>query len=408
MAHADPRTAGYARPLPFDAAVEQSDPHEQAAIGSINKSMTGILQTTWTDYGHAVRSVHAKSHGLLSGELHVLDGLPPHLAQGLFAKPATYPVVLRISTNPGDILDDTVSSPRGLAIKVIGVEGERLPGAEGTTTQDFVMANSPAFVAPDAKAFSQNLKLLAATTDTGQAWKKALSLMLRTATSALTAAGSNAGSLKALGGHPLTHPLGETFYSQTPFRYGAYIAKLSVAPVAPELLALKDAPVALASQPNGLRAAVIDFFGAHGGKWELRVQLRTNLETMPIEDASVLWSEAESPYIAVASIMVPRQPAWSEDRAAQIDDALAFSPWHGLTAHQPLGSVNRARKEAYPLSARFRARHNGCPIHEPKETLALAQVPASVFGRTAGREGRRPGTPDAVPGKICQPLNAAT
>jgi len=42
--------------------------------------------------------VHAKSHGLLQGELRVLDGLPKSLAQGVFARPATYPVVLRIST----------------------------------------------------------------------------------------------------------------------------------------------------------------------------------------------------------------------------------------------------------------------------------------------------------------------
>ena len=91
--------------------------------------MRGIAQTTLRDYGHTVRSIHAKSHALLEGELTVPEGLPAELAQGMFSHPGTYPVVLRFSTNPGDILDDRVSAPCGLAVKVIGVEGAGLPGS---------------------------------------------------------------------------------------------------------------------------------------------------------------------------------------------------------------------------------------------------------------------------------------
>ncbi len=69
-------------------------------------------------------------------------GLPPVLAQGLFARAGTYPLVNRISTTPGDILDDNVSTPRAMAIKVVGVEGERLPGSESATTQDFILINA--------------------------------------------------------------------------------------------------------------------------------------------------------------------------------------------------------------------------------------------------------------------------
>ena len=394
-------------PLAYDGAVERPAPGEAEAIASINRRMRGILETTWADYGHSVRSVHAKSHGLLQGTLQVLDGLPDSLAQGVFARPDAFPVVMRFSTNPGDILDDTVSSPRGLAIKLIGIAGERLPGSEADTTQDFVMVNGPAFVAPNAQKFNRSLGLLAATTDTGQGWKKALSKVLRGAVKLLLAAGSQAGGLKALGGEPPTHPLGETFYSQTPFRYGSAIAKLSVAPVAPALKALTDAPVALTGRPNGLRAALIDYFSVHGGEWELRVQLRTNADSMPVEDASVPWPEDESPYVPVARITVARQPAWNEDRAEQIDDGLAFSPWHGVTAHQPLGSINRARKAAYAMSAGFRATHNRCPIHEPRDALELSAHAPSIYGRAPGREGRRPNTPDAQPGTLGQPLNSA-
>ena len=394
------------KPLLYNPAVEQPKPDEAAANAAVLGMMHGILETTWSDYGHSVRSVHAKSHGLLEGELQVLDGLPEALAQGVFARPATYPVVMRISTNPGDILDDTVSSPRGLAMKIIGVEGERLPGSEGKATQDFILVNGPAFVAPDIQTFSKSLKLLAATTDTGQAWKKLFSMGLRTVATAMEKIGADTGKLKAMGGQALTHPLGETFYTQTPYRYGNHIAKLSVAPMTAALKALKDAPVDLRHKPNGLRAAVIGYFAEHSGEWEVRVQLRNNSDTMPIEDSSVPWSEDESPYVAVARITVAPQPAWSEARARQADDGLSFSPWHGVVEHQPLGSINRARKDSYAMSAGFRAGHNRCPMHEPTARMDLSKDPAAIYGTATGREGRRPDTPDASPGMWGQPLNA--
>ena len=65
-------------------------------------------------------------------------------------------MVLRFSTIPGDILDDDISVPRGLAIKIIGVEGEHLPGAEDAVTQDFLMLNAPTFAASTPKVFLEN------------------------------------------------------------------------------------------------------------------------------------------------------------------------------------------------------------------------------------------------------------
>ena len=380
-------------PVRYDPSLEQVAPDEADTREALVATMRGIARTTLRDYGRAVRSVHAKSHALLEGELTVLDGLPPELAQGMFARPAAYPVVMRISTNPGDILDDRVSAPRGLAVKVIGVEGERLPGAEGAVTQDFVMANSSVFVAPDAKAFLGSLKMLAATTDKAEGGKMALSVALRGVNSALKAVGVESPTVTSMGGQLLTHPLGESFYSQAPLRHGDYMAKVMVTPVSPNLLALKDQPLDLHSNPNGLRQAAIDALTGGGGEWKVRVQLCTDLERMPIEDASKPWPEDASSYRPVARIRVPAQPAWSEARAAQADGGLAFSPWHGLAAHQPLGSVNRVRRPTYAAMSAFRAEHNGQPNPEPRSAVGLSAVPASAVGTTPGREGFRNARP---------------
>ncbi len=358
-------------PLRYQPSFEQPAPDEAETTRALTEAMRGIVETTAQDYGRAVRSVHAKSHGLLKGELRVLANLPEELAQGVFADARTYPVVLRFSTNPGDILDDSVSVPRGLAMKLVGVSGDRLPGSESDATQDFVMIDAPAFVAATPKAFLGTLKALAATTDRAQWAKKALSAVMRGVKTALEAVGTESGTVKSLGGHPATNVLGETYYTVVPILYGPYMAKLCLTSVSPSLAALKDKPVTVAGHPNGLRDAVSDFFASQGGEWELRAQLCTDLEAMPIEDASVRWPENQSPYVPVARIAVPPQPAWSEARSAEIDEGLAFSPWHGLAAHRPIGGIMRARKPAYEMSAGFRADRNHCPIHEPKSIDAL-------------------------------------
>ncbi|MGI4816211.1 MAG: catalase family protein [Janthinobacterium lividum] len=361
------------RPLPFDPNFEQVPDDEAATTQQLVDTMRSITETTYKDHGHATRSVHAKSHGLLQGELEVSADLPPELAQGAFAKPGIFPVVMRFSTNPGDILDDKISVPRGLAVKIIGVAGARLPGSEANTTQDFVMIDAPAFANATPKAFLANLKLLAKTTDKAEGFKKTMSAILRGVESAVEAVGGQSGTLMSLGGHPQTHILGETFYTSVPFLYGPYFAKLSIAPVSPALTVLTKAPVDLKDRPDGLREAVNDFFARQGGEWVVRIQLATDIDKMPIEDASVKWPEDESPYVTVARIRVAPQPAWSEARSVAIEDRLAFSPWNGLAAHRPLGGVMRSRKPAYEMSAQFRGQANGCPMHEPRVNEPLGE-----------------------------------
>jgi hypothetical protein len=359
------------RPVRYSPAVEVPEDKEAETIFDLKDTMHGISLKTWEDSGHAIRSVHAKTHGLLVGELTVAAGLPEAYAQGLFARAGSYPVAIRLSTTPGDILADDVSTPRGMAIKVVGVPGERVYGSEGDATQDFVLVNGPVFAAPTAKKFLGNVKLLASTTDKAPNLKRAFSAVLRGAEKALEAVGGESATLKSLGGHPETHPLGATYFSQAPIRYGDYMAKVSVSPVSPSLTALTDAPVDLKHKPDGLRAAVVDYFASQGGEWELRIQLCTDLDKMPIEDASVEWPQELSPYVTVARLRVAQQQAWSEERAKAIDEGMQFNPWHALAAHRPLGSIMRVRKDVYAMSKRFRAERNGVEIAEPVNLDAL-------------------------------------
>jgi len=356
----------------YSPDVEKVEPDEGETIEQLNASFREILETTSKDYGHAVRAVHAKAHGIARGTLTVASGLPAELAQGIFAQPGEHEAVIRISTNPGDILDDSIALPRGLALKILDVEGQRLPGSEGDTTQDFIMVNGPVFTAADAKAFGKNLKLLAKTTDHAEGAKKALSGVLRTVEAGLEAVGLPSATLQQLGGAPQVHPLGETYFSQTAFRYGDYIAKIALFPVSPALTELTGDTINTKGRPDAIREAVREVMIEQGGTWELRVQLNTDLDAMPVEDPTVEWDQEASPFVTVATLAVPPQLSWQHGETERTDDALSYNIWHGIDAHRPLGGVNRARKDTYKFSSDFRGRFNGCPMHEPSKLSELA------------------------------------
>ncbi|TZG27632.1 catalase family protein [Sphingomonas montanisoli] len=359
-------------PVRYTPDVETIEPDEAEVQAELIETFRSIQETTHADSGHGFRGVHAKSHALLQGSFTVLDDLPAELAQGLFATPGRHDALIRISTGAGDVLPDSISLLRGIGIKVLDVGGDRLEGSEGDSTQDFLLANGIAFPAPGPKKFLGNLKLLAKTTDKVEGLKKAVSAVFRTLEKGVEAVGGESGFLEQLGGHRHTHPLGETFFSQAPIRYGDYIAKLGLFPLSPNFTALADEEIDIDGRDNALREEIGSTLARDGGAWELRVQLCRDLEANPIEDASVAWPEEDNPYIAVARIEVPAQAAWNDARARILDDQTSFNPWHGIQAHRPLGAVMRARKPVYAASVETRSRFNGCPIHEPRH----ADLPA--------------------------------
>lgn len=134
-----------------------------------------------------------------------------------------------------------------------------------------------------------------------------------------------------------------------------------------DLTELRDDTVGVSGRLDGLRETNVE----QGDTWELRVQLCTDLDRMPVEDASFEWDEKESPYRTLGRITVAPQFAWAPERAKVVHDQTYFSHWEGPTAQQPLVSVNCSRRRAYGMSAEYRAQFNGCTMHEPVVPGAL-------------------------------------
>ena len=65
--------------LRYSDDIERVPADEAESIAAIIASMTHESEVTTARNGHAVRASHAKSHGLMKGELRVFDGLPEPL-----------------------------------------------------------------------------------------------------------------------------------------------------------------------------------------------------------------------------------------------------------------------------------------------------------------------------------------
>ncbi len=85
-------------PIPYNADVERHEPDEDEHIQRCIDSLRRTNAKTFDVHRHGYRATHAKSHGILRGELSVADGLPVELAQGLFSSASTFLIIAHIAT----------------------------------------------------------------------------------------------------------------------------------------------------------------------------------------------------------------------------------------------------------------------------------------------------------------------
>lgn len=359
-------------PIRYHDKIETPAIDEDETIDAIIASMTRESETTAERYKHAVRASHAKVSGVAVGTLEVLANLPPELAQGLFAQGGTHPVVVRFAQGPGEYLKDSVSTHRGMAIKIFGVDGEKLPGHDAPT-QDFVLATGPVFPNPDAKGFLGSMKQLEMGTKAPEAVKVAVSQTAKALDSVVKAVKGESSPLLDFFGHQPLHPLAEPYYSQAALRYGDHVAKIAAFPASPAQIALAGEELHPGEDPDAFRHAVLAYLKGEAAVFEIRVQLCVDLNEMPVEDASKRWDEDVSPYRTVARLVLPPQDGYSAAKRKYADDVLSFRPAHSLAAHRPLGSLMRARLKTYQALSRFRHERNQVSEVEP---ISIDQVPA--------------------------------
>jgi hypothetical protein len=358
--------------VPYCEHLEQPQPDEDQLIKKITDVLHGNNQWAFKKYKHGIRDAHAKSHGILRGELTIYPNLPEPYRQGIFATPGPYQVIARLSSTSGALRSDATRGIRGLGIKVIRVPGDRALPDDTATTQDFILVTHREFPFADARAYLKRgmpfAVLLARLPD----WAlKLLGHVLERVKPILEHFGGKLPMTLDLFSHPNTNILGMTFHSSAPLRHGKYVAKLLYAPLSDNVKALEPQPVPPDAGKDAFRDMVVDFFRSNSAEYELRAQLCTDTAAMPIENATVEWPEEDSPYFGVAKITFPAQDPDTAARRAFGDDVLSFNSWRGLDAHRPLGSINRLKKLVYEASSDFRHRVNNIARLEPSDVAEL-------------------------------------
>jgi hypothetical protein len=106
-----------------------------------------------------------------------------------------------------------------------------------------------------------------------------------------------------------------------------------------------------------LTRALVNGLQSQEALFDFKVQLQTDPQAMPVEDASVEWDENVSRPITVATLRIPTQQVDPSGDLATKCEAMSFNPWQALAEHRPMGGMNRLRKVVYQASIAKRAGH---------------------------------------------------
>jgi hypothetical protein len=354
--------------------------------------------------GMVLRGVHPKSHGCVRADFKVDEDLDPGYRVGLFATPGrTFEAWIRYSNaavlREDDLKaadpakpDERKNGSRGMALKVLDVEGEMLSEDEGRANQDFLMINTPEFAFADVREYVRLNRVLDLSEKGDMVDPFFLPLKLagllpldpkdgcKKPHKDLEAADRQimarfddifedfddidlANTCRTL--EVITHeietrtvrdPLEVQYFGAAPFAFGPERAmKFSAAPCEEREQAPFENAVAGDPSPDYLREALTETIkGEDDVCFDFMILVRSadELKEDPglehhVENATTTWPDEESSYEHVARITIPApQDPQAADVVAQCE-ALAFTPWHSLAAHRPLGGINRLRQQVY-------------------------------------------------------------
>jgi len=315
-----------------------------------------------------MRDAHAKSHGCVKGTFEVRSDVPDDLKVGVFARPDTFKTWVRYSNGNSEVRYDWKRDARGMAIKLIGVDGRKLVSEfPEQGTQDFVMINFPVFFVDNPVHYAETLKVF----HSGFGFEtlgQVLSVSQMPIENAKLALGVN--------GSHIESPIKEPYWSMAPIRngrgkavkYAALPVKCGESRAFPTELSAQQAWVERVESANKkllpsttrdeLREAMKQQLedDREDACYLFVVQRFLDQDRTPIEHTTVDWDKV-SPFVPVADLRIPAQRFASEAQDTFCDD-MTFTPWHALPEHKPLGVVNRTRFTVYSLTSKMRRENN--------------------------------------------------
>jgi hypothetical protein len=299
------------------------------------------------------RPVFLKPHAVARAQLTIQPELPEALGVGLFAEARTYDAWIRVSSDTVPSLPD-LGTTVGVGIKLFDVPGSKLIGNPSDTTFDLVFQNHDVFFVDTAFDMC-----------------------------AFTKASFEGKDAEYLAAHPVTDAvlkdmqkvvpsaLETPYWSVLPYAFGAkrYV-KYKLEP--------QEAPPGSGNvdrgDPNYLAIDLRERMMKGPTRFRLLVQLQTDEAAMPLDRATVRWSETDSEPIQVATLTIPAQDITARGQS-EYGENLAINPWRVTEQHTPQGSLAAVRRVVYAAAADLRHTVNGVPDGEPVHPRELGAFP---------------------------------
>lgn len=369
---------------------------ETAAIGVSLQDKRA--QNDETQHGILLRGVHPKSHGCLKAEFTINNDIEEKYRVGLFSHPGkVHEAWIRFS-NASVLREDDLKAndkgerqngSRGMAIKVMDVDGKMLSQDDGRNNQDFLMINTPMFAFANVRDYLRLERILAR--DPLGADPKAYfipavlaqlgepkegepaevtgkrkflrdivtkdPLLNSLSNEDLKGTFASAKIAALISSKVVRNPIQVQYFGAAPFLFGSGQAmKFSVAPC----VSTEQSPFEKITPDNPSKDYLHEALAQSVNCGEdicfnFMIQTRSiNTDNLNIEDATTTWPGEETGYINVATITikVPQTPQATDE--LEHCEKLAFNPWHSLVDHQPLGGINRLRRKVYFNSAQHR------------------------------------------------------
>lgn len=327
-------------------AQEKEEQNEQKYTLKIANRFIEELKKYYTPEGFK-RMFHPKMHGLVYAEFKVEENLAFKYNIGLFKSGKSYPAWIRLSNAKRHPSPDRKKDMRGMAIKLLGVDGKKLiEEKKNATTQDFLLVTSKTLQTKSVKDFQKSIYAL---TSGG----------IKLFFFAITHLPVIIRSIKQIS--KCSNVLEKSYFSTTPYLFGNNQAvKYAVFPQKKH-----NTPFPKSPKDNFLKDQLIKDLGEGDVYFDFKIQFQIDPKKMPIEDPTKEW---KSPFIKVATIKIPKQKFNTQEQI-KFGENLSFTPWHCIQEHRPIGGVNRARKKVYEIVSAFRHEMNDAKNDEPTEII---------------------------------------
>jgi hypothetical protein len=283
------------------------------------------------------RTFHFPTTGCVNGTFTIRADLPVEQRVGIFATPGkVYNVFLRFSGQDKEEQNDTRGDAKGLAMKILNVPGKKLlPGFEDDPNFDIVFNAFPVFIPQNETGFASLVQSRSELCGGGDRCRAPFAQKYP----------SNAaiGAME-IANNTISSQLCMPHYAISPYQFGKKVlpnpaVKYRVWPCT--YLPSIGLPLPAGTTRDYLTVDMKTRLAAQDYCFDFQIQFQKDTCAHPINDFITEWKEADTPFITIGRINIPKQVV-ADDNDYTCRHT-AFNAWRVTEDHRALGSLNRAR-----------------------------------------------------------------